>query len=356
MIPNIGDNGMIVVKSNKHVLLCCVMSLLVYFTAGNLSAQEKKPDEVSIGLYIIDIYNINFKEKELTADFYLWFNYLNPELHPLKTFEIINTKRTEKLGEPVIKKSANGMIYELVKCKALIKKNWDITAYPFDEHTVEIFIEDTASDATSMVFVPDTKNSNIDKSCNIVNWKIKDFNIREEKYIWETTYADPDIASSNDSGKESGVSNQGSSSYSRLIISFNLEKTGSILIRFIKTFAILEIIILISFIALFLPPDNITQRYNLLVGSIFSTIASQYVMGSKLPESSTETFVDFLYNLSYLYIFINIVKSTLTSILFQKNNKEMAVKIDKYSLFTIIPSYFILVVGMIIYLMVSQHR
>lgn len=344
------------VKAKKQVLLFYLIYCCVYFSAANLSAQEKKPDEVSIGIYLVDIYNINFKDKELIADFYIWFNYKNSELNPLKTFEIINTKRTEKLGEPVIKKSANGMMYQLVKCKATIKKSWDITAYPFDEHTVEIQIEDTASDSASMVFVPDIKNSNIDKSCKIVNWEINDFNIREEKYIWETTYADPDIIVGNDAGgKESDLSSQGNSSYSRVVISFHLEKTGSMLFRFLKSFTVLEIIIFISFIALFLSPDNITQRYNLLVGSIFSTIASQYVMNNKLPESSTETFVDFLYNLSYLFIFLNIVKSTLTSILYQKNNKNLAAKIDRYALFTIIPAYFILVIGMIIYLITTYR-
>ena len=49
------------------------------FSAVNLSAQEKKPDEVSIGVYLADIYNINFKEKELIADFYLSFQGIRVE-------------------------------------------------------------------------------------------------------------------------------------------------------------------------------------------------------------------------------------------------------------------------------------
>jgi len=312
----------------------CIM-LLLFMTVTVIFAQEKKPDEVKVGVYLIDVYNLNFKDKDVTVDFYLWFSYKNPELDPLKTFEIVNAKKVEKMGE-TFKKSGD-TCYQVVKCRAIIKKSWDIINYPFDQHKIQICIEDTAMDASGLVFVPDEKNSNIDKNFKMSGWKIQNFKVNAENHLWETTYGDPDIKTGD------------YSYFSRFFVTFDIVRSDGAARRFFKTFIALLLTMLISFIALFIAAGDIAPRFNLLVGSLFATLANQYVIGSKLPETSSQTLVDLLYNMSFFYIFIGILKSTITSRLFQKGKKELAEKIDHIARYIIIPSYIVAVILLIIY-------
>mgnify|MGYP003555728234 CR=1 FL=1 len=58
-----------------------ILFFLFLFSSGTgLYAQEEKIDTVHVGIYITSIHDIDFKEKEFTATFWLWLKYKNPEL------------------------------------------------------------------------------------------------------------------------------------------------------------------------------------------------------------------------------------------------------------------------------------
>ena len=310
------------------VLLSLLFSSLSHSQVPVLNTSKKYPDTVKAGIYIISIYDINFPGNQLNIDFYVWFNYKNDSLHLSKSFEVVNAKDFKISGES--REKYDTVIYETFRCNAVLKKKWDVTDFPFDYHELQILIEDIDLDLSKLVFIPDIKGTKIDKNVDVSNWWIKNSGVRVEENFYETTYGDPTLAS-NDYSK-----------FSRLNFYFTLERKGTGL--FLKLFVGLFIAVLISFLTFLINPLNLDPRFGLPVGAIFAAIASEYVINSTLPETTTLTLVDILHNISFIYIFLCILLSTISLHLFERDKKEVSKKLDRYSFIILISTYFITVI------------
>ena len=74
-------------------------SLALLFSLAALAsfAQEEKthPDTVKAGVYIISVHDINFRDKEYTLRFWLWFVYDNPAFDFAGQLDLPNAKDIE---------------------------------------------------------------------------------------------------------------------------------------------------------------------------------------------------------------------------------------------------------------------
>src|SRR5262249_13888434 len=104
------------------------------------------------------------------------------------------------------------------------------------------------------------------------------------------------------------------SAYSRFQFSLPVKRNGWG--YFLKLLFGLYVATIISFIAFLIEPSHFDPRFGLGVGAIFAAVASQYVVSSALPETSTLTLVDTLHILSFIVILISISESTLSLKLF----------------------------------------
>ena len=324
----------------KQIKRSIVFGVLFILLAGGavtrMAAQEERAaDSVSFGLYIIDIYNLKMQDNELAIDFYPFFCYRNSNTDPAAFMEIVNAKEFEKSGEYFEEKSS--CFYQTMKVKSVIKKNWDVAKFPFDKHTVEIVIEDIARDVTKVVFIPDATNSTIDKKVKIAGWDILGSRVEVVTNMWESTYGDPDIAPG-DFAK-----------YSRFIFSFDLQRADGGWGTFLKTFVGLFIAVMIAFVTLFVRPEDLDPRFGLSVGALFAALASQYVISSVLPETPTQTLVDILHNVSYVFIFLCVGESAMSLKIYMSetvvNAKKKALLMDKIAAAIMIPLYFGIVVA-----------
>jgi hypothetical protein len=315
---------------NKLLLL--LLAFLTVFVQSSYTQiskiGEKKVDTVKIGVYLISLFDLKFPDNQLNTEFYVWFNYSNDSLNPVESFEIINAKEISKIGETYDKQPGNN--YRSLKYNCVIKKEWDVTSFPFDKHHIEIIFEDLDKDITRLVFIPDTLNSKIDKSVQLSGWTLKNKNIKVSDHVYETNYGDPLTPADE------------YSSYSRVVMSFDLERNGNGL--FFKIFIGLFISVLISVLVFFVNPTDLDPRFGLSVGAIFAAIASQYVINSTLPQNTALTLVDILHDISFFYIFLCILLSTISLHFYKQDKIKLSKKIDKYSFFTVSISYLILVI------------
>ena len=290
------------------------------------------PDTVKIGAYIFSVFDLDFPGNKINVDFYLWYNTKSDSINMLEYLEVINATEYNKTGETSKSRGTEG--YQTVRINSRIKKVWDVTNFPFDRQTIEIRIEDYDKDASRLIMVPDTLSSKIDKNVRIDGWQIKEFGIKVYDHMYETNYGDPDVSADE------------FSKYSRAVIYFTIEREGKGL--FFKLFVGLFISVLISLLTFFINPLDLDPRFGLSVGAIFAAIASQYVITSTLPQNERLTLVDILHDISFIYIFLCILVSTL-SLHFMKQNKEAnSKKLDKYSLFIFGISYVVIVLYFVI--------
>ncbi len=284
-------------------------------------------DTVRIGAYIFSIYDLDFPGCKLDIDFYLWYNVTRDSIDMLEYLEVINATEYNKSGETKEKRGKN--LYQTVRINSTIKEEWDVSHFPFDRQLIEIYIEDYDKDNSKLVLVPDTIASKIDKNVHVDGWVIKDFGIKVLDHVYETNYGDPNIPLNE------------YSAYSRAVIYFTLEREGKGL--FFKLFVGLFISVLISLLTFFINPMDLDPRFGLSVGAIFAAIASQYVITSSLPQNESLTLVDILHDISFIFIFLCILVSTI-SLNYMKNGKEMqSQKLDRYSLYILAGMYLALI-------------
>jgi hypothetical protein len=285
-------------------------------------------DTVKVGAYIFSLYDLDFPGNKLNADFYLWYNTKKDSMGLLENLEIINSTELTKSYE--MNEKRGNIFFHSVRINTKIKEQWEVNNFPFDRQIIEIRIEDFDKDNTKMVFVADTAASKIDKDVHLDGWKIKDFGIKIDNHTYETNYGDPDIPLNE------------YSSFSRATLYFTLEREGKGL--FFKLFIGLFISVLISLLTFFVNPLDLDPRFGLSVGAIFAAIASQYVITSTLPQNESLTLVDILHDVSFIYIFLCILISTI-SLHYMKTGKEvLSQKLDRYSFFVFAISYFLLII------------
>lgn len=300
-------------------------------TAKEESAEEEKTgpaDTVKVGAYIFSLYDLDFPGNKLNADFYLWYNTNKDSMGLLENLEIINSTELTKSYE--MNEKRGNVFFHSVRINTKIKEQWEVNNFPFDRQLIEIRIEDFDKDNTKMVFVADTAASKIDKDVHLDGWKIKDFGIKIDNHTYETNYGDPDIPLNE------------YSSFSRATLYFTLEREGKGL--FFKLFIGLFISVLISLLTFFVNPLDLDPRFGLSVGAIFAAIASQYVITSTLPQNESLTLVDILHDISFIFIFLCILISTI-SLHYMKTGKEvLSKKLDRYSFFVFAITYLLLII------------
>ena len=294
--------------------------LVLFFCLPSLTASAQ-PDTVKIGAFVNDIYDINLSEKSFSAQFWVWFNYQNPDLHPLETLEIPNAKEVDYSLAFVEEK--NGTQWASKKVHALIKKDWDIRRFPFDEQRLSIELEESNLDIKSLVYVADTGNTRLDEQLVISNWKIENFEIASGGKKYNTTYGDPNLSDS--------------SAYPRATLTLFIKRKSWGL--FFSLFTGMYVAFFIAALVFFIDPIDLDPRFGLSVGGLFAAVGNKYIVDSILPQSTTFTLVDKLHILTYLFMLLCIVLSVISLRIWKNGKAAKSRRFDQRSYFWIMTIY-----------------
>lgn len=288
--------------SSKRLLLAG--SLL--FIAPLLS-KAQSPDTVRVGAYVISVHDINFHDKEYTVRFWLWFLYKNPDFDFTKQLDIPNAKTIEA-PESIID-TVNGKAWVMLKMKCVMKENWSVQDFPFDQQHLKVQIENSILDNTILIFDPDLPGSKFDDEEAIEGWKITDFRVGTRDNKYETGFGDP----------RPGKNHQ---TFSQFTIDMEIERSAWGM--FMKIFLGMYIAFLIALISFTPHPSEMEPRFGLPVGGLFAAVGNKYIIDSLLPESSEFTLVDTLHALTFIGIFGTLLVSAIALKQFDNGKKELA--------------------------------
>jgi hypothetical protein len=284
------------------------ISLFVLSSSHILHAQ---PDTVSVGSYVISVHDINFRDKQYTMRFWLWFVYDNPDFDFSTQLDIPNAKSIDT--PEIILDSLNGKAWAIMKMKATMKESWNVEDFPFDKQHLKVQIENTLFDNQSLVFKPDVKGSAFDKNEAIDGWEIVNFEVSEHTNDYETGFGDP-------------APDRSLQNFSSFLIDMDIQRNAWGL--FMKIFIGMYIAFLIAIISFTIQPSEFEPRFGLPVGGLFATVGNKYIIDSILPESSAFTLVDSLHTITFLGIFATLVVSAIALQESDKGNKEAAQRIN----------------------------
>lgn len=286
------------------------------------SAQDTQPDTVKAGVYIISLHDINFRDKEYTLRFWMWFVYDNPEFDFTKQLDLPNAKDIEI--QEAIYDSLDNKTWVIMKMKCTMKNSWNVHDFPFDQQRLKMHIENTLFDKRSLIFVPDTVGSNFDPEEAIDGWNITDFHVSESSNDYLTGFGD-------DSNK-----NQNFSSFDVFI---GLERSAWGM--FFKIFLGMYIAFMIATISFTPHPSEMEPRFGLPVGGLFAAVGNKYIIDSLLPESSAFTLVDTLHALTFIGIFGILLVSAIALRQYDNGKKEMAEETNRSGAKLVIIAYVI---------------
>jgi hypothetical protein len=302
----------------------CVSSLI---TLGqqNDSTVLVGPDTVKVGAYVISVHDINFHDKEYTIRFWLWFLHGNDDFDFSKQLDIPNAKSIE-FEEPIID-SLDGKAWVIMKMKCVMKQNWNVRDFPFDNQTLRVQIENTLFDKHSLLFVPDTIGTKFDDEEAIDGWIFSRFNVVNAENAYATGFGDVRPQ------KQSSV-------FSQFVIEMDIDRDAWGL--FMKIFIGMYISFLIAIIAFTPHPSELEPRFGLPVGGLFAAVGNKYIIDSLMPESSSFTLVDTLHALTFFGILATLIVSAVTLKLHDYGKTEKARRVNRVASITVVSLYIVL--------------
>ncbi|MBL7732419.1 MAG: hypothetical protein JNM88_14665, partial [Chitinophagaceae bacterium] len=278
-----------------------------------LAQPPEKPDTVKTGIYITSVHDIDFKQKEYSASFWLWLKYTNKDFDFVNNLEVPQAKTVEKVFTTV--DTSGGRVYILMKLLCVMKDSWKISNFPFDVQKLRISFENSQYDSRYLVFAPDTLGENFDKRFTLRGWNIDSCVISSNIRKYETAFGDDRYAQPK---AEYGVY--------RVRLSITRQAGG----LFWKMFLGMYVAFLISFICFFIHADGMDSRFGLSVGSLFAVVGNKYIIDSSLPESSSLTLVDILHGITLIFIVLIIAANTYSLKLIKRNKISKAIKFDNW--------------------------
>ena len=303
--------------------------------AGKTTAEKSPPPghendiplDVQVGLYVDRIVEISVRDTGWTVDFYIWFNWIDDNIHPGESFQIMDgtIESKEKLKETF----EGGIHYALYRVTARITKFFDVSRFPCDDHLLTINIEDQGLQSYQLHYVPDITGSAISSRVKMPGYTIYNQTTTVKPHSYKTPRGDPALPV------------DFKATYSQFIFGIWAQRPDFGF--YFKLFQGLFAAVAIALLAFFVKPADLDPRFGLGVGALFAAIANSYIASSLLPDSGTMTLTDMVNGIGMALIFLTLVESTISLYLYDRRGQEkLSQLLDRVS-FAILASVYIII-------------
>lgn len=285
-------------------------------SADTPKGEKEEPARVIAGVFVNGLQDVSFKDSKYVIDFYIWFRWkpdAMPDFKPLEAFELINGRIDNKSS--IVEKTIGGEQYASARVLATISEVWDLHRFPFDQHRPRVHIENSAADATAMVFVADRDNSRLGDEIRLSGWKVSNFGIDVATQVYKSNYGDVSLPTNAES------------SYSRLTFAMDMQRDGNGI-----AFKILTIVIvstLVAFVCFLIKPTDLDPRFGLGIGALFAIAASWFIVSSLIPDSSVLTLADQIHVIAMAMVFASVVVSARVLWHAEAGREQTAEKLDR---------------------------
>lgn len=275
-------------KNIKKTIICFLICIISSFTTLGKDNITASKDTVEIGIWVEDIFNINYSDQTYEVVFYIWANS-NKENFDLEKYTDFNNSTDASFALKYNTKLKDGRFHSEAKAKVKFLNPYNVKGFPFDNQKIKFNIEFIKDPFVDCYIFLDTINSSYCPE-NIEDFQRKQFSekhkIKREDY--KTNWGNTDL------GKKC--------SWYRLEIEIDL-KRDSWNIAY-KLFITLFISFLLASSSILLPLKMSEEKFALIVGSLFTSIGNKYITDSILPVSGSFNLSDSIHMLTFVFITI----------------------------------------------------
>lgn len=249
------------------------------------------PERPLVGVWVTDVYDLDPTNRSFTAKFWVWsVTPAGSKIKPLTTLAVVHARQLS-ISPPVTIQMA-GQEWSQAQVTAVIRHHWNTRAFPFDRHTLQIVIEDSAYDDTALEYVVDHQQSGIEPDALAHTWTRTGFRVLLEKHTYPTTFGDPTLSAPR-------------SRWHRIVVETDVERHAvEIFIKLLIGAYAAFLLALLSFRIHTDQPTLFSARLALLVGSLFATVVNLRSTESVIGRSDSFTLVDKIHLTIALYILI----------------------------------------------------
>ncbi len=296
-----------------------LMLLLSFFVLAEPSvtsvAKSQKgigPEQVQVGLYLLNMGKFDVATGSFTADFYLSLKCEKNCSTP--NFEFMNGRAAtvEKMED-----KPNEKFYRI---QANLNSPVDLKNFPFDQEEVQIIIEDKEKTSAQMQYVPLLSESGIDKSIVFTGWNIDGW--RAEVYEHEyPIYGEK---------------------YSQYVYTIDISRIA--LSSFLKTFLPVIFIMLIVLASFVIDPDKVATRLTMTGSSLVAAVMFHVSISNQIPPVGYLTFADKFMVLTYFVLLVSFVINITLLELQERKQHELIEKIHRateFSTLIIVPLLYV---------------
>ena len=280
-------------------LLAVLLALALLAGAPGRAIAEAPPKVVKVGLFITNLFDVDFARQDVEAQFWVWFNHTDAGFDPKKDIEIVNARSVDTQGSSRTDVGAKGF-WDQVKYAAVLNENWNVANYPFDRQKIRIMLESASEDARTLKFEPDLEGSRLRRDLSLAGWQIEGMKIFAANEFYETAYGDPTM------------NPVGPSIYPRVTVEIDVKRNGwrlllSTFIGFGLAIALAGIVLTSSAFRHSSEVIDIGAQLAIATGALFSTIGSGYILQSGLPPTTVFSLADAFQLTSFTVTFLTML-------------------------------------------------
>ena len=296
--------------TNIHSQLSRLLSTLIVLVllssflgaAALLTHEQKNPEQVQVGLYLLNMGKFDVATGSFTADFYLSLKCEKNCSQP--KFEFMNGRAATidtEIDEP------NEKFYRI---QANLNSPVDLKKFPFDSQKVQIILGDKQKTVADLMYVPLVAESGIDKSIIFTGWNIDGWRaevVSHEYPIYGETY-------------------------SQYVFTIDISRIA--LNSFLKTFLPIIFILLIVLASFVIDPDKVATRLTMTGSSLVAAVMFHVSISNQIPPVGYLTFADKFMVLTYFVLLMSFVINILLLELQERKHHEWIEKIHRRTEFS----------------------
>lgn len=269
-----------------------------------------QPQRVWMGMYVVDLTDLDLKSSTYTGDFYLWVRWDGPR--DATNFEVMNGA-----GEPCslgMRTQKGPVRYAQFRCRYRFHRNFDLSRYPLDEHELTVEVEDRALSNAELVYEPDRGFTALDPAISLPGWKVGKPELRVLTHHY-SSLGDPAIPAGSDAP------------YSRLVLAIPVRREGAAI--YLKSFLVMFLSVGVGLLGSALSCRHVEARLGIGVASIFGVVSSYLVVSQSLPETAQFTLADKLHLVGMGAVFLSILISVTAFRMCGRLGEERTERLDR---------------------------
>ena len=292
------------------------------------NADSGGPTQVSVGIWAVDISNIDSAQQNFTAELAVVLRWKDPRLthtgngvvrYPLEQIwhprvGIVNeTNSVSRKMPDSVEVDPDGMVTYRQRYVGAFTQPLRLQSFPFDRQTFRIQLVAVRYQSNEVMFVPDQvwiqdglkDAGGISPSITLPDWTIEKWELKPLVYALAPHHQ-----------------------YSSYAFEFTASRNVQYYI--LKVILPLVLIVMMSWSVFWIDPINASSQVSIAMTSMLTLIAYRFAIDSQLPLLPYMTRLDVFILASTLLVFFSLIEVVATIILDNTQKKKRAVRIDRY--------------------------